>query len=78
MCTENGYPWHLDDSPLPTGTDLWLEVTLGPNADEEQYVANLVAADIEWMGYSKLLLKHDNEFEAPDMYYNQLESSMNG
>ncbi len=30
-------------------------------ADEEKFVANLICADIEWLGYTKLILKADNE-----------------
>ena len=29
--------------------------------DEEQYVANLVVSDIEWMGHARVIIKHDNE-----------------
>ena len=40
---------------------LFAHVVPRKGVDEEQYVVNLVAADLEWLGHTAMILKADNE-----------------
>ncbi len=41
--------------------NLFAHIIPRKGVDEEMYVANLMVKDIDWLGYSKVIIKHDRE-----------------